>query len=72
MQKFDKEYNLLFIKLDKVQDDHEIAHIIQDKIYRKFIKDICNNKINTLADIKILANMMNNNVVKKDKARWYA
>ena len=72
MQKFDKEYNLLFIKLDKVKDDNEIAHIIQDKIYRKFIKDICNNKINTLADIKILANMMNNNVVKKDKARWYA
>ena len=72
MQKFDKEYNLLFIKLDKVKDDNEIAHIIQYKIYRKFIKDICNNKINTLADIKILANMMNNNVVKKDKARWYA
>ena len=72
MQKFDKEYNLLFIKLDKVRDDNEKSHIIQDKIYRKFIKDICNDKINTLADIKILANMMNNNVVKKDKARWYA
>lgn len=66
------KYNSLFIKLDKVKDDNEMSHIIQDKIYRKFIKDIVDNKLNTLADIKIIANEINKKVVKKDKDIWYA
>ena len=66
------KYNSLFIKLDKVKDDNEMSHIIQDKIYRKFIKDIVDNKLNTLADIKMIANEINKKVVKKDKDRWYA
>ena len=36
-----KEYNKLFICLSKIQDNNETIHILQDKIYRKFIKDIC-------------------------------
>ena len=66
------KYNSLFIKLDKVKDDNEMSHIIQDKIYRKFIKDIVDNKLNTLVDMKMIANEINKKVVKKDKDRWYA
>ncbi len=34
-----KKYNLLFIKLEKFNkdNDNESSHILQDKIYRKFI-----------------------------------
>ena len=34
-----KKYNLLFIKLEKLNkdNDNESSHILQDKIYRKFI-----------------------------------
>jgi hypothetical protein len=69
-----KKYNLLFIKLEKLNkdNDNESSHILQDKIYRKFIKDICNNKFKTLDDIKKVANYMNKNVVKNDINRWYA
>jgi hypothetical protein len=51
-----KKYNLLFIKLEKLNkdNDNESSHILQDKIYRKFIKDICNNKFKTFDDIKKL------------------
>ena len=44
--------------------DNERSHILQDKIYRKFIKDI--------EDIKIIALLINKHVVKYDKGRWYA
>ena len=69
-----EKYNLLFIKLEKLNkdNDNESSHILQDKIYRKFIKDICNNKFKTLDDIIKVANYMNKNVVKNDINRWYA
>jgi hypothetical protein len=65
-------FNTLFAKLEKINDDNENSHILQDKIYRKFIKDITTNKFNNLEDIKKVANAINKNVVKKDKGRWYA
>ena len=71
MEQLDKKYNSLFKKLEKL-DDNESSHILQDKIYRKFIKDICKNKFTTLKDIKKVANDINKNVVKHDKGRWYA
>lgn len=68
------KYNKLFIKLKKLREngDNEVSHILQDKIYRKFIKDICNNNLSTLTDIKKIADDMNKNIVKYDKGRWYA
>lgn len=66
------KYDSLFITLEKVKVDNEMSHFIQDKIYRKFIRDIVNNKLNTLADIKIIADAVNKKVVKKDKNSWYA
>ena len=73
MDKFEKIYNPLFIKLKKLieKDDNELSHVLQDKIYRKFIKDICNNNFSTLNEIKIVANDINKNVIKYDKNRWY-
>jgi hypothetical protein len=69
-----EKYNILFIKLEKLNkdNDNESSHILQDKIYRKFIKDICNNKFKTLDDIIKVANYMNKIVVKNDINRWYA
>ena len=74
MNKLEKDYNSLFIKLhnDNKKDDNEGAHATQDELYRKFIKDIRTKKFLTLQDIKKLANDMNKNVVKYDKNRWYA
>ena len=67
------EYNKLFNKLEKLnkEDNNEFAHILQDKIYRKFIRDIVNKKIKG-KEIEILAKDMNKYVVKKDIRRWYA
>jgi len=73
MDQLEKKYYTLFMKLEKLNqdNDNENAHILQDKIYRKFIKDICNNKFKKAEDIKKVANYMNKNVVKYDKQRWY-
>jgi hypothetical protein len=67
------EYNKLFNKLEKLnkEENNELAHILQDKIYRKFIRDIVNKKIKG-KEIEILAKDMNKYVVKKDIRRWYA
>ena len=74
MDKITIKYNKLFIKLKKLRenDDNEASHILQDKIYRKFVKDICNNNLSTLTDIKKIADDMNKHIVKHDKGRWYA
>lgn len=68
-----KQYQKLFNKLSILNEhnDTEYAHMLQDRIYRKFIRDIVNNKIKT-KDIKEFAENMNKYVVKKDKGRWYS
>ena len=80
MQNIKKKYDILFKKLIKLNTnaygnnevDNERGHILQDKIYRKFIKDIINNKFNNINDLTIIAKDMNKYVVKEDKGRWYA
>lgn len=69
-----KSYESLINKLIITDDssDNEAAHIIQDKLYRKFIRDIVNNKFNSIDDIKNIANELNKKVVKNDKGRYYA
>jgi len=72
-------YNKLFKKLHKLNTnahgdnsgDNEISHILQDKIYRKFIKDIINNKFSN-DELKTVAKNMHKYVVKHDVGRWYA
>lgn len=43
------DYHKLFNKLRELdtRSDNESARVSQDKIYRKFVRDIVNNKINT-------------------------
>ncbi len=49
-----------------------MSHVLQDDIYRKFIRDICNNKFATTKNVVTIANLINKNVVKHDHDRWYA
>jgi hypothetical protein len=75
MNDLEEKYNLLFIKLEKLnnKDDITESHILEDKIYSKFIKDICNKKFTSLEDIKKIANNINKYIVKNNKKiRWYA
>lgn len=78
MEKILNQYEKLFKKLKfeetKTGKDYnsETGHMLQDQLYRKFIKDICNGNLNNIDDIKLLANAMKNNVVKYDKNRWYS
>ena len=55
MDKIENKYNKLFIKLNKIIDDKESYHILQDSIYKKFIIDISNNKFNNVNDITTIA-----------------
>jgi hypothetical protein len=68
----DKKYNNYFAKLEKLHNDNEFSHILQDKIYRQFIRDIVNNKFKNVEELNKIANKMNKYVVRNDKGRWYA
>jgi len=72
MNQLEQKYFSLFSKLERVKKDNEAAHILQDRIYRKFIKDICNNEFASLKDVEKMAIDIKTKVVKYDKARWYA
>lgn len=65
------KYTKLCDKLDKLKDDNEYGHILQDKIYRKFIRDVTNEKVKG-NDIKKIADLIKKRVFKYDKNRWYA
>ena len=66
-----EKYIKICDKLEKILDDNENSHILQDKIYRKFINDIVSQKIKG-DDILTIANLLKKRVVKYDKDRWYA
>lgn len=66
-----EKYIKICDKLEKLLDDNENSHILQDKIYRKFINDIVSQKIKG-DDILKIANLLKKRVVKYDKDRWYA
>jgi hypothetical protein len=72
MDKIENKYNKLFIKLNKIIDDKESYHILQDSIYKKFIIDISNNKFNNVNDITTIAKKIKENVIKYDKDLWYS
>ena len=72
MDKIENKYNKLFIKLNKIIDDKESYHILQDSIYKKFIIDISNNKFNNVNDITTIAKKIKKNVINYDKDLWYS
>lgn len=58
-------------EFDKNKKDNESAHIIQDKIYKRFINDIVNNRLNQ-NEIKVLAKIIKKKIIKYDVNRWYS
>ena len=50
------------IKYEK-KGDNESAHIIQDDIYRNFIQDIHNKKINKMEDIHFISKLIIDKVI---------
>ena len=71
-----RSYERLFKELEKLETEkhpcNESAHILQDKIYRKFIRDTANNKIKNAKDIRTISKLIVKRVIKYDKDRWYA
>lgn len=70
MEKYEK-------KIDKVttykdQDDLEMIHTYRDDVYEKFIKEIANGKLDNLKEIKNIARIINNKLIKKYKKVWFA
>jgi hypothetical protein len=66
------EYKSLLDSLSKSKNDNEINHMTQDKIYRKFIRDICYNKLKSIEEIQIVAKTLKKEVVNYDRNRWYS
>ncbi len=65
-----RDYNQLFLQLKRLCDeengDKKEAHRLQDIIYRKFIQDICNNRLESLEYIKVISSQINENVITYD------
>jgi len=72
--KLKKQYNRLFENLKNFDEsnDNETAHIIQDNIYKKFIKDIVSDKFKNKKEITEMAKKVKIHVVSRDKNRWYS
>lgn len=72
LNKYSKLYSNIY-KYDN-EEDYEKAHIYTEEIYRKFIKDISNNKFNNIEDIVKIAKDIKKKIIlyEKDKQRWYA
>ena len=56
--------------------DTEKIHILEDQIYRRFIKDIASNKFMNINTIILAANKINDIIIKPndgtwDACRWY-
>ena len=56
------------------EEYYELAHINTEKIYRNFINDISNKKLNKIEDIVEIAKDIKKHIIlyEKDKKRWYA
>ena len=52
--------------------DREDYHIVIDDIYKKFIKDISNGKLNKMEDIKKISDLINEKIIKKNISLWYS
>ncbi len=74
MEKILSKYKKMFVKLKEENGDNETAHVTQDEIYRKFIKDIASDKFESREDIVLLAKEIKKNVIvyDNDQNRWYA
>ena len=72
-------YDEMFKSLEShnEREDNESIHIVEDKIYRRFIKDIASNKFTNINTIILAANKINDIIIKPndgtcDACRLYA
>lgn len=72
-------YEEMFESLESHNEtgDTESIHIVEDKIYRRFIKDIALNKFTNINTIILAANKIHDTIIKPndgtwDTCRWYA
>ena len=72
-------YDEMFKSLEShnEREDNESIHIVEDKIYRRFIKDIALNKFTNINTIILAANKIHDIIIKPndgtwDTCRWYA
>lgn len=72
IKKYDKLINNFLEIQNEKEYSNETAHIVQDEIYRTFIKDISNNKFKTIEDAILISKKIKKSVIKHDKDRWYA
>ena len=72
-KKYDEDWNNLFLELKNYADkrSNEMAHIIEDKIYKKFILDIINKKLTDMNEIIKYANKINEKAIKLKYDRWW-
>lgn len=66
------KYEKLLKKFKKtiISEDTELAHILRDKIFIKFIKDVSNNKLSS-SEIKIISNKLKLELIKSGFEFWY-
>jgi len=75
-KKYDEDWNNLFLELKNYVDErsfrnNEMVHIIEDKIYKKFILDIINKKLTDMNEIIKYANKINEKAIKLKYDRWW-
>ncbi len=51
--------------------DNEVAHMIEDDVYRRFVKGVVDGKLNA-KDAKDIASSIHEFIIKNDYIRWYA
>ena len=73
-EKLLKQYEKLLEKFSKSVDNNanEIAHLQQDELYEKFIKEISDNKFKSIEEISIIASLLKNNFDSKKFDKWYS
>lgn len=74
LNKLIKHYEKKIAEMNELDEkrDFESSHGIQDEMYEKFIKDITNNKFNSIEEIKTIAKLLKKKVVSNTKPRWYS
>jgi len=74
LNKLIKHYEKKIAEMNELDEkrDFESSHGIQDEMYEKFIKDISNNKFNSIEEIKTIAKLLKKKVINIKKERWYA
>ena len=54
------------------KDDPELYHSVEDEIMEKFILEVAQNKITTLASVRKTARDIKNRVLDVQREKWFA